>query len=232
MSAVPAVSVEVKTAQLNAAMAQYATLAKLTPPEVLAKQGAKLAFYLRGRLRSLAPEKGRTRAERLAAMQAGEGVKVRPGAIAFARRKTVATAVNVRTRRDALYMERTRAGNVKRNGRSFWQIAVDRELSIRESGRGYLSLAGRMKWVDSALIMGSTARVVDRVFREVGRAGLTVAGNDSTLKLDYANPHIVEGLTRPRGQAEVVQALESTRADIMVYVRRKLAENARKAGLR
>lgn len=232
MSAVPAVTVEVKTAQLNAAMAQYATLARLTPPEALAKQGAKLAFYLRGRLRSLAPEKGRTRAERLAAMQAGEGVKVRPGALEYARKKTVATATDVRTRRDALYMEKTRSGNVKRGGRSFWQIAVDREIGIRESGRGYLSLAGRMRWVQSALISGSTSRVVDRVNREIGRAGLTIAPNSAALTFDYSNPHIVEGLERPRGKAEVAGALESTRADIMVYVARKMAENARKAGLR
>lgn len=128
-------------------------------------------------------------------------------------------------------MERTRAGKLKRNGRSFWEIAVARELSLRESGRGYLSLAGRMRWVKEQLLRGTEYRVIDRVKREVGKAGLKVNTDGATLSFDYENPHISEGLERPAGKAAISKALESTRQDILVYVRQKLAVNARKAGL-
>lgn len=226
------VSVDTSLATFNRALVEYAKLKRDEPADVLAKQGTKLTFYLRASLAALKPEKGRTRAERLAALQAGQGIKVRPGALAWAKKRSMATATNLRTRQESLFVERTRAGNVKRNGRSFWQLAIYRELGIRESGRGYLSLAGRMRWVKEALIRGSEYRVVDRVYREVGRAGLKVNTDGATLKLDYSNPNIAEGLERPNGKKAVAKALDQTRADIMVYVRRKLDENARKAGLK
>jgi len=217
--------------QFNATLGRYAQLSRLTPPEVLAKQGSKLSFALRAKLSKLKPEKGAVREARKAAMAAGAGIKVRPGALAFAKKKTMATASNLSTRKEGLFMERTKSGNLKRNGRSFWQIAVDRELSIRESGRGYLSLAGRMRYVDKALIMGSTFRIVDRIRREVGRAGMTVSPDGATLKFDYDNPNIFEGLSRTKGKEAIDSAVKETNADMLLYVNRKLAENARKAGL-
>lgn len=217
--------------QLNATLNRYANLSRLTPPEVVAKQGLKLGFFLRAELSKLKPAKGSVREARLAAIKSGAGIKVREGALEFARKRTIATASNLRTKKDALFMERTKAGNVKRNGRSFWQIAVDRELSIRESGRGYLSLAGRMRYADKALISGSTYRIVDRITREVGRAGMKVTNDGSALAFSYDNPNIFEGLDRVKGKAAIQSAMKATEADMLVYINRKLAENARKAGL-
>lgn len=217
--------------EFNKDLTEYAEFTKRTPGEALAKQGAKLGFYLRARLSALKPEKGATRNARLAALKRGEGVKVRQGAIEYAKKKTVATAQNIRTRQDALFVEKTKRGNVKKGGRTFWQIAVDRELSIRESGRGYLSLAGRMRWVDAALIAGSEYRVLDRISREVGNAGLKISEDGATLKIDYANPFIVEGLDRTKGKEAIARAIADARADIRVYINRKLEENKRKAGL-
>lgn len=219
-------------AEFNKDLEEYAKLSRRTPQEVLAKQGAKLGFYLRARLGALKPEKGATRDDRLAAIKQGFGIKVREGAIEYAKKKTVATAQNIRTRKDALFVEKTKRGNVKKGGRTFWQIAVDRELAIRESGRGYLSLAGRMKWVDAALISGTEYRVLDRINREVGNAGMKVSADGATLRFDYANPGIVEGLDRTKGKQAIAQAISDARADMRVYINRKIEENKRKAGLR
>lgn len=217
--------------EFNKDLVEYAKLARKTPQETLAKQGAKLGFFLRARLAALKPEKGATKNERLAALKRGEGIKVREGAIEYAKKKTVATAVNIRTRKDALFVEKTKRGNVKKGGRTFWQIAVDRELAIRESGRGYLSLSGRMRWVDAAIIAGSEYRVLDRISREVGNAGMKVSEDGATLRLDYRNPWIVEGMERSKGKQAIAQAIADARADIRVYLNRKLEENKRKAGL-
>jgi|GEM_PF-4028855 len=226
------ITVQTNLAAFNATLGRYATLVRLTPPEALAKQGHKLAFALRARLSTLKPAKGSTRADRLAAIKAGGGIRVRPGAFQFAKKRSMATASNISTRRESIFMERTAKGNVKRNGRSFWQIAVDRELSIRESGRGYLSLAGRMKWVDKLIIDGRTYRVTDRINREVGRAGMKVNQDGATLSLDYSNPAIVEGLERPQGRKAISHSLADARADMLVYINRKLDEQAKKAGLK
>lgn len=218
--------------QFTATLARYAKVSKLTPQEVLAKQGYKFGFDLRAQLAKLKPAKGSVRESRLAAIKAGGGIKVREGAREFARKKTIATASDLRTKKDALFMERTKAGNVKRNGRSFWQIAIDRELSIRESGRGYLSLAGRMRYSDKAIIAGSTYRIVDRITREVGRAGMKISQDGATLVFDYSNPNIVEGLNRQAAQVAVDLALKDTIADILKYVLpRELKAAQRKAGL-
>lgn len=218
--------------QLNATLVRYAAISKLTPAEVLAKQGTKLGRFLRGNLAKLKPEKGSIRASRIAAMNAGGGVKVRQSARDFARKRTVATASNVRTREDALFMERTKKGNIKRNGRSYWQIAVARELSIRESGRGHLSLAGQMRYVDKALITGSTFRIVNRIKEEVGRAGMSITADGAALKFTYDNPDITEGLDRTKSKAAITTAMAETQADILKYVLpRELKAAQKKAGL-
>lgn len=218
--------------QLNATLVRYAAISKLTPAEVLAKQGLKLGRFLRGNLAKLKPEKGSIRASRIAAINAGGGVKVRASARKFARARTIATASNLRTKEDALFMERTKAGNVKRNGRTFWQIAVARELSIRESGRGYLSLAGQMRYVDKAIISGSTFRVVNRINKEVGRAGMSITADGAALKFTYDNPDITEGLDRTKSKAAITTAMAETQADILKYVLpRELKAAQKKAGL-
>lgn len=226
------VQVQTNLAGFNAALERYVTLTRLTPEEAMLKQGAKLAFNLSGRLRALAPAKGATEAERRAAMERGEGIHVRRAAILFARRKTVATASSLGTRRDALFMERTAKGGVKRGGRSFWQIAIDRELRIREGGRGYLGFAARMSGGIQRLKRGAVVRQIDRIRREIGRAGLTADAQGEALRFEWDRDSIVEGLGRPKAEAAVASALADVRADMHQYLARKTQENARRSGLR
>lgn len=218
-------------AEFNKKLDEYAKLSRRTPEEVLAKQGYNLALHLRAEFMKLAPDRGAVTSDRLEAIRRGEGIKVREGAREFAKRKTVSTAQNVRTRQASLFMEKTKSGNVKRGGRTYWEIAVDRELAIRESGRGHLALASRMKWVDKVLIDGFTYRVLDRVDRELSRAGLKRSSDGAILLLDFSNPRIVSAMERPRAKAALAKAISAAAVNMQIYIDRKLAEAKRKAGL-
>lgn len=217
--------------QFNATLGRYASFMRRTPEEVVAHRGVELRFTLRNELKKLRPAKGSVREERKAAMAGGAGIKVRPGAIEFAKKKTLATASNLSTRKEGLFMEKTKAGNVKRGGRSFWEIAVTAELNIREKGAGYLSIAPSMRANKEGLASGRTFRATDRITREVGRVGMSKNEGGASLTFDFANPNIAEGLSRPKGKAAIDQSLAIENADMLLYVNRKLAENARKAGL-
>lgn len=225
--------IETTLPEFNRALAQYMAVTRRTVPEVLLKQGTKLGFALSRRFGALKPAKGEVRTARRAELAAGAGITVRKAARDFAYRKSMATASNLRTRGRALWMEKTRRGRVKRNARTWWQIAVDRELSIRESGRGYLGFAARMGNLTRALESGSGEKVqFDRMRREIGRVGLKSAASASALVFHFDNAAIVEGISRPRGRAAVAGALEEVRVDMLAYVSRKIAENAKATGMR
>lgn len=225
------VSLKAETESLGQAIQAYVALSKKTPREVLLKQGQKLAFSLSSRLRGLAPAKGSIREQRLALLASGVGLHVRPAAIEYARKHTMATASNLATRREALFMEKTRRGNLKKNGRSFWQIAIDRELSIRESGRGYLGLAPRINNIEKRLGVGAEAEKLDRVRRVIGTVGITTALDTDTLTFRFQRASIVEGMSRAAARTNIAAAIADVRADILAYVNRKLAENAKKSRL-
>jgi len=226
-----AAKIETNLPEFNKTLAQYIALTRLTPADALLKQGTKLGFALSKRFGQLSPAKGQVRAERRREMLAGMGLAVRKKAREFAYRKTMAQATNTRTRQGALLMEVTKRGNLKKNARTWWQVAVDRELSIRESGRGYVSFAARMGSLERLMSSGAVTEKaqIDRINRQVSRVGLKAAANDSTLTFTFENEGIVEGISRPKGRAAVAASLADVRADMLIYIQRKLAENAKKA---
>lgn len=233
-----AVKVETNLHEFNRTLAQYIGLTKLTPTDALLKQGTKLTYALSKRFGGLKPGKGEITAARRRDMAAGLGLNVREAARAFAFKHTIGTAQNIRTKGMALFMEKTKRGKLKtdrgqKKARTWWQIAVDRELSIRESGRGYVSFAARMGNLERAFKDGriSEKKQLDRISREIGRVGLRSAANDSALTFTFNNANIVEGINRPKGRAAVAASLADVRADMLVYIQRKLAENAKKSGM-
>jgi len=228
-----AVKVENNLPEFNRTLAQYIGLTKLTPPEALLKQGTKLGYALSKRFGEMKPAKGEIRAARRRDMAAGMGLNVREAARAYAFRKSMGTAQNLKTRGKMLFMEKTKRGHLKKNGRTWWQLAVDRELGIRESGRGYISFAARMGSLERALKDGriTEKKQIDRVKREIGRVGLRSAANDSVLTFTFSDENIVEGINRPKGRAAVAASLSDVRADMLVFIQRKLAENAKKSGM-
>lgn len=218
---------------LNARLRAYQESSGKTWEEVLGKQGGKLGFLLFQRLRAIAPAKGHVRTERLAALRRGEGIRVRPAAMEFASRRTVATASSLRTRQGIRFREKTKAGGLKNRGRSWWQIAVAREIAMREGGRGFLSVSARYPRT-----LGAASSAVSRYGPELSRAGVIVSGARGKAEFVWdpgAGPQaarVAEGLDRPRGRAALALALRDLVADIDVYVVRKQEERIAKAGLK
>lgn len=226
-------SIENELNALGSKLRVYQELSGKTWEDVLTKQGGKLGFLLFQRLRGLAPAKGSIRAERLAALRHGEGIKVRQTARDFASKRTVATASSLRTRAGILFRERTKAGGVRRNARSWWQIAVAREIAIRESGRGFVGVSGRYPRT-----LGRADRAMSRYGPELSRAGVIISGPKGKAEFVW-DPGVgklaasaVHGLERPRGKAALALAVRDLTKDIDVYVTRKTEERIAKAGLK
>lgn len=234
------ITVSDNLAEFNATLALYMQLSRRTPQEALVMKGAGLAFALSGRLRLLSPARGQTRKERLAALKAGGGVRVRPSVLAWAVKRFGYGSVT-KTRRGAFLgvdaegkgTERgsLMVGRKKKRRMNLQALAVAAELSVRSRGRGYLAFAARMRWAAKMMIQGSEYRVLDRIETEVGRAGLTHDMDGSALRFRFANANIAEGLNRPKAEVAIAAALSEVRADMLLYINRKVAENARKAGL-
>lgn len=225
------ISVEARVEELNAALVRYAELSRREPEDIVLKQGAKLAFALSGRLRLLAPKKGAVRAERLAALESGGGIAVRESVRRAIWRKHGVTG-RVSDRR--LVIGDKMRGSIKRSGKrvNIQALAVQRELSVRESGRGYLGFAARFLGIGKVLKLGKSERYLDRVRRTMSTAGLSIARDDATLRLRFVKDDIAGALGGEKQKAAIAGAIAEVRADIQQYVDRKMAENARKAGLK
>lgn len=198
--------------------------------EVLSKQGGKLAFNLFQRFRALSPKKGQIRSERLAALRRGEGILVRRSARDFARRNTVATASSLRTRSGIRFRQLTKSG---RSGRNWWQVAVAREIAIREGGRGFLSISARYP-----RLLSRQATAVSKFGPVLSRMGIIVAGARARAQFVWdpgegpLAASAAQALDRPRGRAAVQLALRDLDEDIEVYLVRKTQERIDKAGLK
>lgn len=226
--------------EFNETLEAYARHSRASAAEVVARKGADLGFRLWRKLRELAPKKGEVREERLAVMAAtGGGIRVRPAAIKYAQAKTMATAINLKTRKDAIYFEKTRKGNVKTGALSFWQLAVKRELSYRESGRGYLGFSGHFRSMTQELKANrfdTTAeqKIRDRNFRFISAAGFRTDADQASLTFKWggnneASSGLARALQKPRARGKIGEALAEARADMLVYLKRKLEERGQTA---
>lgn len=226
-------SVEAQVNALNAKLREYQAASGKTWEDVLQKQGGKLGFLLFERLRGIAPRKGEVRAERLAALRHGEGIRVRQSARDFATRHTLATASKERSRKASLLREKGRSGKLKAGGRNWWQIAVAREIAIRESGRGFIAQSGHYP-----RSLGNEVVAASRFGPVLSRAGIQVAGSRGRAQFiwDPAEGELaakaVAGLSKPKGRAMVALALRDLLEDIDVYVIRKQEERIGNAGLK
>jgi len=215
--------------RFSAGLRRYIDLSGKTPTEAIQKQAGKFAFTLSRRLRSLAPAKRSVRAERTAALARGEGIKVRAAARAFAQKKTIATASDIRTRQASQFREKTKSGALKTKGRSWWEVAVAREISIRESSRGFLAIGARyprtLRIREAALsrfgIQISTAAVKS----SPDGAAAAFDWNQSTSELSGS---AARGMNK-RGSHLIALSLDDVSDDIALYVTRKNAENLQRA---
>jgi len=208
--------------RLTSAVNQYVRLSGKTLQEALQKQGGKLAFNLRTGFRGLAPAKGSIRSTRLAALAAGGGIKVRASAWQWA---TEQVAGRQTTRR------KRRSGGKRQLGKS--ALAVKRELSIRESGRGFVSVSARFP-----LTLGASQVARSKFGPVLSSAIIESADRNAklTLSWDPSRGHLAEGvaaaLGNPRAETILADAVKATTADIQVYLNRKLGEHIDKAGMK
>ncbi|TXH52218.1 MAG: hypothetical protein E6Q97_16595 [Desulfurellales bacterium] len=212
---------------LNSSIVQYVALSRLTPSEALARKSADLATAMSRRLRGLAPAKGAVRRERLSALKSGRGLRIRDAVRTRVMAKYGA-AVDIRTRR-GVYNRSLPKARGKRL--SLQALMVKAELGLRESGRGFLGFSGRFKGIRS-ISSARSLRYSDKFRRFLTDAGLTESGDGATLTLwENVAPAALAGLSKAKAQAAIQQSLREVNADMRVYIDRKLAENAAKAGL-
>lgn len=228
-------TVETNLTEFNQALEAYGRHARLTAADVVARKGADLGFRLYKKLRELTPEKGTIRSERLAALASGGGIKVRPEAVAYAKKKTISTATNIKTRQSFRFFEVGRTGKVKSGGLSFWQLAVKRELNIRESGRGYLGYSARFKSFAAELKANKfdayrQQLIRDRYLRFISAVGFKSDPDSVSLTFKWggnnkASDGLAVAMQKPRARSKIAEALAEARADMMVYIQRKMSEN-------
>ena len=226
--------------RLNAILPEYKKASGLTTSQVLVKQATKLTFELRDRLRRLKP--GGITADRISALRSGEGIKVRESII---RSVMAAKGASVRitdrlrhtggnTRRNASIYGSGTAGVVfgKRQkstdtkGRSLWNLIVKREISARESGKGYTSTAGMMRVRN--LPESKFVRQFGRLNQELSTASLKADEKSGLISMRYGGSShggkdvsLGEALRKPRAQSAIAEALDAVRKDIGVYLARK-----------
>ena len=237
-------TVDQELTRLNRALGLYRQAAKMSVAAVLQKKGAQLGYALWTAFRGLMPEKGSIRVERLAALKAGEGIRVRPAAREWAEGKFGATdlqGASVRARRargGAVRLDRTIQFEGERLNVS--QLAVRRELNIRESGRGFTGQSARYRFgqvgdagrgdvADYQRAMSRYGPVLStfdvRFSERQGRAEFRWGGF-SKLSSDA-----VQAIGRTRGMAAVAEAMRAVTDDMVPYLESHLQSSAASMGL-
>lgn len=223
--------------QLHKALALYVRASGLTFDQVLAKKEKQLGFALRDEFRTLMPGKGSVRSERLAALEQGRGVHVRQSVYDAISEKYGALPLA-----GGLMRWRTKGGQIKgTNGKglNLQALAVQAELNLRESGRGFLGQAARfVGWpAGNDVSASSEAKAESRYGAYLAKAGLrhTGAGPEATLEwggISEMSSEAVKGISRTRGMAAVARAIDAVTTDMIPYLESHLHTNALLMGLK
>ena len=217
--------------EFNAAFQQYSAATSRTPAEVVVKQAGELNRALRIRLKDITPARGSIREDRERALQAGEGVKVRPSIIErLMSRRGIAQRIKGR----GYVFGKKQSGTVRSGGKrlNFQALAIKAEVNLRERGIGFVRHSTSFRGLNEARAQQGSQRqlVLDRYRRFLSSVG---------LKLNTATPNalfswggnrssgdVAKVLTSGRGQQAVADALLDARNNMLVYVQRKLGQNA------
>ena len=188
--------------RLNRNLAEYAKHTSKSIQDAVAKQGSKLAFELSARLQAEKPGKGSIRAERLAALQSGGGVKVRD---------SIRQKVTSGKRRGKLNLQARR---------------VRAELNLRERGRGFLAYGAR---INTRPFLSARAQRLQHWSRHrqlLATAGLIFNPDTAKIEISYGGPQTELGDTfqNPRFRKHINAALGAVADDIQIYLDQKLEE--------
>lgn len=207
--------------RLNRDLAAYQIATGKGIEQTLAKQGAKLGFHLKLEFRRLEPGKGQIRAQALARLKSGEGIKVRPSV-----RKKVFAKAGAASRlsdRRTVYGATLRG---TRGGKNLAAAAVQAEINLREKGRGFIGYSVPAPAYFSSL---KAERTRSRYGPTLAQAGLRLTTESKVLRYEWGpfsemSAGAAAGIATPRGDAAVSRAIRDTANDIEAYLDRKLAE--------
>lgn len=219
--------------EVGAAFRRYMEVTSLTPPEAVVKQAFEFSRFLNKRLRTLAPVKGSIRAERLAALKSGGGIKIRAAVL---QRLMERRGVSQRIKGRGYVMGKNLRTTARVGGKrlNFNALAVRAELNLREQGRGFVAHSSNFRQLAKMRAQKGTQRqqVIDRYRRFLSSVGVTVNPTNPRAVFSWggnqSSGDVAKVLSQGRGQESVAGALADARDNMMVYVRRKLAENAAK----
>ncbi len=220
--------------EFNAALTQYARLSSKGASEAVAKKGADFGWRLSRKLLALAPKKGVVRNERLAAIAAGGGVKVRDS---IKQRTFAKFGVSQTVAGRKLRMGKRLAASKVVGGKrlNLQALLVRAELNARESGRGFSALSARYKSLSQELAADrfgeQRKRILDRYKRLVSQVGFKRDGDSASLTFRWggnkSSGDLAVSRQKPRQQNAIASALNEARADMMEYIIRKQNEAAR-----
>lgn len=228
--------------RLSRSLRQYANYSDKSELEIVQKQSAKLAYNIYREMRKIMPEKGSIRAERLAALKAGQGVHVRDAVIRELMSKyavlTTATGSKAMKKgkkgRYGLLVELGRSGKMV----NFQALAVARELQVREGGRGFSAYITPRPPRSYAQVAASNTEfeISSKYGFILSMFNIAVTKDKKQAQLHWYGPHAdytsaTQALSQGRQQEILNNAILATIADIQVYVDRKIKEDLRASGL-
>ncbi len=224
--------------RLAVACKLYGEASGKSEDEVVTKQAGKLAWAIYFGMRRIMPAKGAVRAERLAALKAGQGVHVRQSVYDEIGEKYGALPI---AEGKALFRRRGEiVGSVDRKGATLnlQALAVEKELNLRERARGFSAYATPRPDRDyaNAVAVSGERGLLSRYGFVLSRYKLELGANveHKYAELKWVGAKVSEFetaadvISKPKQQAIVNEAIEGATRDIMDYVKRKQAENIEK----
>jgi len=207
-------------------LARYQKLSGKSTADTLIKQGRELSFQAEARLKTIKPEKGSITRERLAAMAAGRGLRIR---------QSIRNLENVGPR----FTTRGKLRKKSRGKLSGQQDRVRKELAAREKASGFLAFSTRVGRGKSANRSIARQRIgeLDAVYtkkqlfsrtkRLVSSVGMRAQQRSGTLEFVF-EPGPSFGLKKAKAHRQILLAIKATRANIIPYIYRKELQLLRK----
>jgi hypothetical protein len=232
---VSASGVQTSLGNLNSALATYQMLRGMSNADVLRKKGKDLQMVLAGELRAIRPPKGSIRTNVLARLKAGKFINIRESVQKRVRERVVVDQLvnhgKVLTGKKSGRTQLVDLGS-RQSGQEHWKYRalasqmVLREIAVRESGIGFLSVSARYP---ANLADGMVAE--SRYGPALSKVGIQADQNSALLRFEWLeNTDIakaaVQGMGAKRATGAVTRTLDRVTADIVVYNQRKLKELA------
>lgn len=221
-------NIDFELQRLQRALWLYSKAAGMTMEDAIRKKAKQLGYALYVRFHGLMPAKGAVKEERLGALKGGEGVHVRP--IIYQR---IAQKYGALPLAAGVMKFRGKGGKLRgsdKRGLNLQALAVEAELNLRESGRGFLGQSSRFTF-DSQV-----AKAASRYGPTLAQLGFSITGQGPSARLTWGgysqlSDDAVRAIGRARGQDAVAQAIGDVTRDMMPYLESHLNVTAKQMGL-